>query len=214
MKRIFYLAIIVCVLFSACSKGTQYGTPTPAPKYVTIGGTNYKIVQINGQTWTAINYNGSGGENYGNGANDTTMGKLYTAAEVQAIILPAGWRLPTEADFNNLNAAIGGSLQSDGTYLVSGNESLGLTSTTRWSTSNGSNSLGFNAYPAGVYNQVAVNNQQFNGQGTEAVFLSSTPYASGAAYPACYVITATTAAFSNPVILPTDRASVRFVMGN
>jgi uncharacterized protein (TIGR02145 family) len=213
MKRIFFLVFAAYALFTSCSK-PHYETPTPIPNYITINGTNYATVIINGQTWTALNYNGAGGENYNNNTNDTTQGKLYTWTEAQAIALPSGWRLPTVADFNSLMAATGAAEQPNGSYLVLASEALQLTSTTRWSTTNGSNALGFNAYPAGAYDQGSSGFDQYNGLGTQAVFLSSAPYTAGGTTPACLVITSTTATISNPLLLTTDRGSLRFVMGN
>jgi uncharacterized protein (TIGR02145 family) len=169
MKKILYLALTASALFTACSKKSNT-QPTPVATSVVIGGTTYPTVVIGTQTWTAVNYNGPGGENYNNSAtNIPANGKLYTLAEAQAVTLPAGWELPTAADYNLLLKNIGGALQTTGDYSVNPTIALELMSTSGWTTgANGNNQLGFNAQPVGDYDAEAA---QFLRAGTDAFFM-------------------------------------------
>ena len=215
MKKLLYLAIITSAALGGCSKGSSNHPHAPTSiATVSINGTLYNTVIIGSQTWTAVNYNGTGGANYNNGANNITYGKLYTWAEAKAILLPAGWRLPLRTDFDNLMIAIGETPINGGNYMVSGNEPLQIMSTKNWSSTNGTNQLGFAAEPAGLFNQVTSNNQQFTGLGTTALFISATSYYPNGSAPFTFVVGPVTAQLTNLVVLPTDRASVRFVKDN
>jgi len=89
---------LFCLLFFTCSKNNDNTQISISCKNsVSINGDSYKTVVIGTQTWTAVNYNVPGGENYNNGATNNTYGKLYTEAEASAIVLPAGRRLPKPA---------------------------------------------------------------------------------------------------------------------
>lgn len=214
MMRVNILSIsIVAALFFSCSKGSNKPQQSQGAT-ITINGTAYPTVVIGTQTWTSLNYNGPGGVNYDNGANNPAYGKLYTWTEAQAISLPTGWRLPTESDFNNLMIAIGAQNLGNGSYLSSGTEPLQLMSKTGWSTTNGTNTLGFNAEPAGYYNQVTSGNQQFSNEGSAALFLSATPLMPHTLAPFSFIIGSGNAQLTDLVILSTDAASVRFVKDN
>lgn len=136
---------------------------------VTIGGRSYPIVKIGNQLWMAENldykfdglvvggdmsstepranyYNndeatyGINGNKYGLLYNWTALKKLATDA---ATLLPRGWHVPNQSEWNNLIAAVGGS-------SVAGTK---LKSTTGWAEGrNGDGSYGFEAFPAGYRN--------------------------------------------------------------
>ncbi|AXY74639.1 hypothetical protein D3H65_11895 [Paraflavitalea soli] len=76
--------------------------------FVDPGGQVYPTVFLNNQTWLAANYNyGTGCIAYGNdNGNRTTYGLLYSAAQAVANT-PAGWRIPSQADWNNLITSLG-----------------------------------------------------------------------------------------------------------
>jgi uncharacterized protein (TIGR02145 family) len=172
MKKVLYL-VVIAAAFSACSKKNNT-PPAPVPASVVISGTTYPTVVIGSQTWTSLNYNGPGGENYNNSATDIAAdGKLYTMAEAQAITLPAGWRLPIAADYNQLLQGLGGTLvgSSPTNYGVSQTVALELMSASGWTGDNGNNQLGFNARPVGYYSGSAT---QFLRAGTDAFFIIST----------------------------------------
>src|SRR5688500_1131369 len=105
-QQIFLLMLSASVAFTSCSKNND---PTPEESNtVEIAGTTYQTVKIGTQTWTTVNYNGTGGVNYNDGANDPTYGKLYSFQEVKAISgLPSGWRVPTEDDVKKLLSVVG-----------------------------------------------------------------------------------------------------------
>ncbi len=208
MKKFLFLAFLVTLLFNACSKKNNNQPKQPA-NTVTINGTIYSTVVIGSQTWTSVNYNGPGGENYNNGANNPTYGKLYTYPEADAIVLPTGWRVPTETDFNNLLAATGAT-NLGGSYLASGNQSYKLMSKTDWTIVNGTDSLGFNAEPGGYFR----NGDQFYGLGTLAIFLSTTPYFVNGTFPFILAIQPDASQVTSGIALTTDRGSVRFVKDN
>jgi uncharacterized protein (TIGR02145 family) len=148
MKKNLFLALITGVTLSSCSKKSDE-TKTPS-NTVSINGTDYATVKIGTQTWTTVNYNGAGGANYNDGStNNPTYGKLYTLAEAKAVTLPTGWRLPTKADAEKLLVYLGATgttdIGADGDATVS----IKLKSKSDWTFTQGNNSSGFNAYPAG-----------------------------------------------------------------
>jgi uncharacterized protein (TIGR02145 family) len=214
MKRILYAALTFITFFTACSKKNDANPDSnTSSNTVTISGTKYSTVVIGDQTWTSVNYNGPGGVDYNSSPNNSTYGKLYTFAEAKGIALPAGWRLPTKDDFNNFPPLVGGVLLNGGVYLVTGNGPLKLMSKTGWTSMNGTNDLGFNAFPAGFYNEDKP--EQFSELGVSAVFISSTLSVEGGTNPDAFVIGPTVAQLTDGIFLyPEDRASVRFVKDN
>jgi uncharacterized protein (TIGR02145 family) len=153
MKKLLFLVVITGVMLTSCSKKSN---PTPTKQSsntVTINGTVYTTVVIGTQTWTTVNYNGTGGVNYNNSStNNPNYGKLYTLAEAQAISLPSGWRLPTQTDATKLLVYLGATgasnIGADGDSTVS----IKLKSKSAWTLTQGNNNSGFNAYPSGDAN--------------------------------------------------------------
>lgn len=212
MKQFLFIGIVVSYFFCACTKKNNGANTTSSSNQVSINGSIYKTVIIGNQTWTSSNYNGPGGVNYGDTSLNTPLfGKLYTYTEAEAISLPTGWRLPTNADFNaflvSLNASYG--------YL-SGTSALSLISTTPWYVGPGTNSTGFNAVAAGFFYS-RPNHYGFNGIGVDAEFLTSSVDNSG--YHMTLVISYLTpndphVYVSTPLPAINDRGSVRFVKDN
>lgn len=172
MKKIALLAVTALMLMSCSKKGSTDEQPKSDPTNVTISGSDYAITKIGTQTWTTVNYNGTGGISTGN--TNTAYGKLYTLAEAKAVNLPSGWRLPTKDDAEKLLLYIGAvkdNTQQAG-LEVQGNSAVAkkLRSTTDWSYNNGDNSSGFNAYPAGQ----SLDGTSVDAKGTLAVFWTST----------------------------------------
>jgi uncharacterized protein (TIGR02145 family) len=152
MKQLIFLACITSAILFSCSKKSNPAPQQPS-NTVTINGTTYSTVVIGNQSWTTVNYNGTGGINYNNSStNNSTYGKLYTLAEAKAISLPSGWRLPTEADATTLLTYLGATGNSnigiDGDSTVA----IKLKSKSAWTLTQGNNNSGFNAYPAGDEN--------------------------------------------------------------
>jgi len=145
----FYCAILCLLLFCSCSKKNSNN---PAST-VTIDGRAYKTVKIGNRVWTSENFDGSGGVALVS-VDEGVYGKLYTWPEAQAITLPAGWRIPTIADFKDLILSQGGSLDSNSwgmMALIDTALAKRFKSTANWTIS-GNNATGFNAEPAGYYN--------------------------------------------------------------
>ena len=208
MKKIFLVHVIALITLAGCSK--KGNSPAPVPTSVVIAGTTYPIVTIGSQTFTAINYNGPGGENFNN--SDTNVpadGKLYTMAEAQAITLPAGWRLPVAADYNKMLKDLGGTFFSNSTnYTVPESVALQLMSTTGWNQTQGNNQLGFNARPVGYFFV------QFAGAGDYAFFLCNTPQTGGNNEPLSLEVTPGQTAVYPFVIGTVAKWTVRFVKDN
>jgi len=137
-----FVFLVLFVLATACKDDD----PAPAsPESITIDGKVYEIVKIGNQTWTAANYAGAGGVAYDAVNSKPEYGKYYTYAEVKAITLPPGWRLPTKEDYIALAKFYDITVPSYGNTEAIGK----LTSTTHWNHVHGSNASGFNAHPAG-----------------------------------------------------------------
>src|SRR5580698_8233523 len=143
MKKLLSVIIITGVMLTSCSKKST-PTPTQLSNTVTISGTAYTTVVTGTQTWTTVNYNGTGGVNYNNSStNNPNYGKLYTLAEAQAISLPTGWRLPTQTDATRLLVYAGATgtsnIGADGDSTVS----IKLKSKSAWTLTQGNNNSGF-----------------------------------------------------------------------
>jgi uncharacterized protein (TIGR02145 family) len=112
---------------------------------VTIEGKQYPVVKIGNQFWTAANYEGPGGVGYDASNTRPEYGKYYLRAELDAIAVPTGWRIPTLEDYARLAQNYGIPVPSK---LSDGEAIKALISTTNWNNAKGTNTSGFNAYPA------------------------------------------------------------------
>ena len=130
----------------------------------------YTTVQIGSQCWMAENlrYNASGsGLNPSNPS--TTYGRLYDWATVMngattsssnpsgvQGICPSGWHVPSDAEWNELEMALGMPAADAANVNYRGTHGTEMKSTTGWlpgwNIPNGTNASGFNAFPAGRYN--------------------------------------------------------------
>jgi uncharacterized protein (TIGR02145 family) len=126
-------------------------------------GQSYKTVSIGTQTWMAQNLNYETANSYcysDTPSNCTKYGRLYTWAAAKTAC-PTGWHLPTEAEFETLFTAVGGS-DTAGKMLKS---------TRGWiSGGNGTDNYSFSALPAG-YRSL---NGNYYDAGNYAGFWSST----------------------------------------
>jgi uncharacterized protein (TIGR02145 family) len=146
----------------------------------------YAVVQIGNQCWMAENlrYNASG--SWLNSANlSTTYGRLYDWATVMNNsttsssnpsgvqgICPSGWHLPSDSEWNELEVALGMPAADTANTGYRGTHGTGMKSTTGWNSSgNGTNTSGFNAFPAGLYSSGS-----FGGLGVNTGFWSSTEH--------------------------------------
>ncbi|WP_420147827.1 FISUMP domain-containing protein [Spirosoma sp.] len=139
--------IILCLLILTAGKQNQDNTPAPQATTVSINGKDYPVRTIGNQVWTVANYEGPGGIAYGTGNEKSEYGRYYTLDEAKAIVVPAGWRLPTRQDYTTLAESQGVVFSAN---RATAQEAIKkLTSTTNWRTIPGTNASGFNAYPAG-----------------------------------------------------------------
>jgi len=140
-------------------QSAQAPTPAPAPQVQAAvpsapsslldsrDGRNYRVIQAGTQAWMAenLNYNADGSKQYNNeSANGDKYGKLYDWSTA-ASACPAGWRLPSTADWKALVDYAGGKSKA-GTKLKS---SAG------WGkvdgVSSGTDAYGFSALPGGYF---------------------------------------------------------------
>lgn len=112
----------------------------------------YQLVTIGSQTWFAENlrYNAAGSF-YNTNNPDPKYGRLYDW-NTALTACPAGWHLPTDAEWNTLEMALGMAAADASNTGYRGTHGTGMKSTTGWNNGgNGDNSSGFNAFPAGYY---------------------------------------------------------------
>ena len=142
--------------------GNDYLCMWTDPRYVEIGGKNYKVVLMpDGNTWMAenldfqadgISINPSDSPStaaawYYNrdeatyGWEGKKYGLLYNWYAAKALTI-AGWHLPSSAEWDALATACGGS-STFGTKAKS---------TTDWTSGNGQDTYGFTVLPGGTYN--------------------------------------------------------------
>jgi len=136
----------------------------------------YKYVKIGDQYWMAenLNYNaGSGSWVYDNNSYyATTYGRLYNW-ETACDVCPAGWHLPSDAEFTELENY----LSSNG---YNGTEGTALKATAGWNSGgNGTDNYGFSALPGGGL--LNGSNSSFSGLGYYGYWWSSTQYSSSSA---------------------------------
>lgn len=148
---------VMLVLFFNCKKQNTDPIP-PTFNYSTFtdarDGKVYKYIKIGSQQWMAENlaYKTESGS-WISGDNeevDSRFGFLYTwEAANQAP--PAGWHLPSDAEWKLLEKTLGMSQnEADGVYFRGTNEGTKLKSTIDWSgDENGTNSVGFTALAGG-----------------------------------------------------------------
>src|SRR5688572_337180 len=133
--------LLTIVTLTSCD---DESTDSPVQQ-VTIEGMQYPFVKIGNQLWTASNYEGPGGVSYDASNTRPEYGKYYLKTELDAIVLPAGWRIPTLEDYTQLAQSYGIPVPSK---LSDGEAIKALISTANWNNAKGTNTSGFNAYPA------------------------------------------------------------------
>ena len=160
------------LFFAACKKG---GTPGPLTSQVTINGTAYPTVKIGRQEWTSVNYDGPGGYEQSFYVPNANYKKYYTLADLANIKLSNGWRVPSRDDYNKMLSNFTTSKDDNGNQVGDYDQTLALRSTTGWEIDSGdkpgTNTSGFNAFPAGYYTGYPDNETG----GNFAVFLTTTP---------------------------------------
>jgi len=123
-------------------KTTKFQNGTSLSNNSQVDNATWAAATASNKYWAYVN---------GNSANTATYGLLYnqyavtgstSGATASVNLCPAGWRVPTDADFTQLNTSLGALGGSTGTQMKS---------TTLWaSNGNGTNSSGFNGLPPGL----------------------------------------------------------------
>jgi len=175
----FLLAVAVAAMaftFSCSSDdGDGGGNPPGDGGSVSHGGQSYKTVKIGDQTWMAenLNYNPGTGNSvcYDNSpANCTKYGRLYDW-ETAKTVCPAGWHLPSDAEWTALINHVGGE-STAGTKLKA---------KSGWDTDGyiaGTDNYGFSALPGGR----SYSDGSFDDLDEYVSWWSSTDYDSDRAY--------------------------------
>ncbi|PLX12119.1 MAG: hypothetical protein C0598_06555, partial [Marinilabiliales bacterium] len=139
-------------------------------------GKQYKTVQIGSQVWMAENLNYYHLESwyYNNDSiSNYDYGRLYKWGTAK-LVCPSGWHLPSDDEWKELEMALGMSqAEADQTGLRGSDQANQLKSTYGWDQNSGTNSSGFNAFPAGWRHSLG--GDKFYMIGTLAYFWSSTP---------------------------------------
>lgn len=139
---VYVFLIAVITIFTSCEDNDA----PASTDFITIDGKEYNTLKIGTLTWTTSNYSGSGGIAHDDVNSKPEYGKYYLKTELDAIQLPEGWRIPTENDFIALAASYSITIPS----TTNQSDAIkGLISTTNWNHAQGTNTSGFNAYPAG-----------------------------------------------------------------
>ena len=153
-------------------------------------GISYSTVLIGSQCWMAenIRYVTTSGS-WSNPTNlNLSYGRLYdwaTAMNIPATnntnlwggsdvghqgICPIGWHIPSDFEWNQMEMELGMAHSDTATQGYRYIHGTYMKSTIGWTSGNGTNSSGINAFPVGYYNS------GFSDLGLDAVFWSSTEY--------------------------------------
>lgn len=236
-KHLILMLSVLSLIVASCSKSRDDAKPDSEKQQtkITINGTVYATTIIGSQTWTTVNYNGSGGVNYNDDSNDATYGKLYSYNEVKALTgLPTGWRVPTEADVKALLATVGTKLDGSKMYIDAA-ASQKLMSTTGWTSSSmaGTNSTGLNLVPTGYLFMSSASSKSYSNKGMLASFWTSSNVQDGTdSSPLLFEVSSnsydsndqavglrgsiynTTASGDGSSSFPAEKRSIRFVKDN
>ena len=118
----------------------------------------YLVITIGNQTWMAENlrFNASGSKiNPGNPAR--TYGRVYAWSLAQRVC-PEGWHLPSDAEWNELEMALGMPVSDTSATTWRGKHGTSMKSVTAWAEAgNGTNSSKLNIVPGGHFFEGAFN---------------------------------------------------------
>jgi len=186
-KMLFILLLLssLALFLSGCEEPI---VETPNSMTDSRDGETYATITVGGQTWMAENlrYNAVG--SWVNPANPSAIyGRLYewttlmngatssstSPSGVQGVC-PDGWHIPSDPEWKTLEISLGLSAATiDSLGPVRGTHGTGMKSTTGWTLGTGTNTSGFNAFPAGYYHSSA-----FSVLGEFTGFWSSTEHSS------------------------------------
>jgi len=161
---------------------------TPQPQSVSYGGKTYKTVVIGGKTWMAENLNyqtASGSWCYdNNSSNCYKYGRLYDWKTARTVC-PAGWHLPSVAEWDKLTSAVGGtrtkykSINTGKDFFGWAGAGTKLKARSGWNNNgNGTDDYGFSALPGGRRGS----DGNFNDAGDHGSWWTATEDSDGDAY--------------------------------
>lgn len=164
-KKTILKTVLLCafiILLFSCNKDVVEPTP-PTVDYSTFtdarDGKIYKTIKIKNQEWMAENLSfetSSGSWIYWNAFSEGIQnGRLYTWEAAQQAA-PAGYHLPTDSEWKQLEISLGMSKYSaDSTNFRGTNEGTFLKATSKWAENgNGTDTFGFSALPAGFRSNI------------------------------------------------------------
>lgn len=170
---------------------TETGIDASDPRFTDArDGLSYAYVHAGGLDWMRENlrYAGAGVSYDGCEAADPVFGRYYSQTEAAASC-PAGWRLPTDAEWAALVSEASGTAVSSGETFPTGSGSLmsqGYLNTTKlweyWPAVTITDAVGFCAIPAGYANLSATGRNLFPAFGGYAAFWTADTSAAGAVY--------------------------------
>lgn len=188
-RQIILILFLFCSLFEiACDPsntdpyiydGVSYNrttglNETKTALYDSRDNTVYPVVSLNSKFWMAENlrYN-TNNDSWLNSNNPTaSYGRLYNWSKANTAC-PKGWHLPSDTEWQNLEIFMGMDAldaKTIGWRAIPPTQIESIKSTQGWTvTGNGSNSSGFNIFPAGRYD-----GGNFIGLGEYAYFWTST----------------------------------------
>lgn len=147
MKKLFFILTAFTIINFSCKKDTPVsGNETEGTFTDTRDNKTYKWAKIGTQTWMvdnmAFNTNSGNWAYDNNNSNIATYGYLYNWAAAQTAV-PAGWHLPTEAEWLTLKTFLGGAATAGG--------KMKQATTTLWDAPNtgATNESKFNGAPGG-----------------------------------------------------------------
>lgn len=166
MKRLA-LALTLMMVFCAAS---TFAAPKKGTMKDSRDGKTYKTVQISSQTWMAENLNYKAEKSFcykDDAANCAKYGRLYTWKTAQKAC-PAGWHLPSRAEWETLIVAVDGSIVK---YALENTAGSKLKSSSGWKENgNGTDAFGFSALPVGTRSY----DGRYYSEGDVAYFWNST----------------------------------------
>jgi uncharacterized protein (TIGR02145 family) len=138
-----------------------YDNPPATGTYIKIGNQYFPTATIGKQVWMSVNYVGNGGIA---DAQHPEYGTYYRFFDLKNVQIPAGWRIPTQQDYEDLLASQGLALNmwgsTDPSDLASKRKLGQLMAPGVWRKQDGyaTNSSGFGAVPSDYRNTNVVGN--------------------------------------------------------
>ncbi len=186
MKSNIFLLLLFTLTWIGCKKDNPIGNLKTGSFVDARDGKTYSTIEIGNQTWMSENLrydvpNVYSQQDTVNLGSPTNYGRLYDWATVMngespslsnpsgvQGICPSGWHLPSDSEWNELELHLGMAAADTASYVFRGTHGEAMKSSSGWVLGNGTNTSGFNAFPAGFSRDTT-----FSSMGQETYFLSS-----------------------------------------